>query len=41
MNAIKGIIAYTVENGNLHVGRNFTTYRYTRQKWNSQRRFTF
>ena len=41
MNAIKGIIAYTVENGNLHVGKNFTTYRYARQKWNSQRRFTF
>jgi hypothetical protein len=40
MKAIKGIIAYSVENGNLHVGNNFTTYKYARQKWNSRRRFT-
>jgi len=41
MKAIKGLIAYSVENGNLYVGKNFTTYRYARQKWNSQRRFTY
>lgn len=40
MKAIKGLIAYTVENGNLYVGQHFTTYRYARDKWNSQRRFT-
>ncbi len=40
MKTIKGLIAYTVENGNLYVGKHFTSYKYARDKWNSQRRFT-
>jgi hypothetical protein len=40
MKTLKGIIAYSVENGNMHIGKRFTTYRTTRQKWNSQRRFS-
>jgi len=40
MKALKGLLAYTVNNDSLYSGKHFIMYKTKRQKWNSQRRFS-